>query len=277
MNLCYNNLYKYKVLIHIRKDIILNGIERRKKIIDALQTDGIVNIIEMSEELKVSSMTIRRDLNKLAEDGLVSLEHGGAILNSGSLFEFNIPFKQKENIEEKRKIARKSLDYVNSGDSIFLDAGTTVKEIAHLLINNKNITVLTHSLLVANELINAKGIKIVMCPGEFRETSMAFMGPLTDEFISQFKIDTLFLAIEGININDGVSVPDILDGVTKRTLVENSQKIICVVDSSKFDKSFFYKICSLKKIHAIITDEFLDDETYFKYKELNYPIIRVPK
>lgn len=244
----------------------MNSIERKKAIIQALKINGSVNISELAEELHVSGMTIRRDLNQFSKEGIVTLTHGGAVINTGALFEFGINFKQDENVSEKRAIAKHCAALAKEGDSVFLDAGTSVKEIAGMFINKKNIVVLTHSLMAANILSIAPCIRVIMCPGEFRETSMAYMGPLTDEFIKRFKIDLLFLGVEGVDLKSGVSVPDILDGATKKTLVEKAEKIICAADHSKFNKSFLYSVAPLNKLHAIVTDSGIDPEIAETYR-----------
>ena len=220
----------------------MKNISRKQFILNKLQEQGSVTITELAEELQVSSMTIRRDLAALSSNGLVTLEHGGAMLNSGSMFEYTNKKKNEYMSQEKKKIAQKCLEYITEGDSVFLDAGTTAACVAELLRSKKNLIVMTHSLLAANALANAKKIKHIMCPGEFREQSMAYMGPLTDEFIENFQIDTLFLCVEGIDVEQGVSVVDILDGNTKKVLVKKARKVICIADHSKFNKSFFYKI-----------------------------------
>ena len=111
----------------------MKAIERKRYILDELQRNGSVVITDLAERIQVSSMTIRRDLNAMAEDGMVTLEHGGAVLNSGSLFECSISFKNEINVSEKQRIAAKCMEYINEGDSVFLDAGTTPNELAALL------------------------------------------------------------------------------------------------------------------------------------------------
>ena len=106
----------------------MNAIERKRYILDELQRNGSVVITDLAERIQVSSMTIRRDLNAMAEDGMVTLEHGGAVLNNGSLFECSISFKSEINAAEKKRIAAKCMEYINEGDSIFLDTGTTPNE-----------------------------------------------------------------------------------------------------------------------------------------------------
>ena len=195
----------------------MNSIERRQEILKRLQTNGMVSIQSLADELQVSSMTIRRDLNRFADQGLVRMESGGALLNSSTLYEHNMTIKSGIMFDEKVRIAQKCLDFIKEGDSIFLDAGTTTNELARLLSVRKNLVVMTNSLLAANSMIGMRDSKIIMCPGEFRELSMAYLGPLTASFVSQFTIDTLFLALDGIDLEKGLSVPDFLDGTTKQS------------------------------------------------------------
>lgn len=251
----------------------MNAIERKRYILNELQRNGSVVITDLAERIQVSSMTIRRDLNAMAEDGMVTLEHGGAVLNNGSLFKCNMSFKSEINATEKQRIAAKCMEYINEGDSIFLDAGTTPNEVAVLLRGKRNISVLTHSLMVANTTANMRNIKLIMCPGEFRENSMAFLGPLTDDFIQHFQIDTLFLSLEGIDLNDGLSVVDVQDGHTKKVLVEKAKRVICIADHSKFNKSFFYKIAPVADVDLVVTDTGLDAATQELFRQNNVPLV----
>ena len=231
----------------------MKAIERKRYILDELQRNGSVVITDLAERIQVSSMTIRRDLNAMAEDGMVTLEHGGAVLNSGSLFECSISFKNEINVSEKQRIAAKCMEYINEGDSVFLDAGTTPNELAALLRGKRNISVLTHSLLVANTTATMRNIKLIMCPGEFRENSMAFLGPLTDDFIQHFQIDTLFLALEGIDLTDGLSVVDVQDGHTKKVLVEKAKRVICMADHSKFSGDGMARMVFWSQVDVLVT------------------------
>ena len=251
----------------------MNAIARKQSILKILESEGSLSITELADELAVSTMTIRRDLNALAEGGLVTVEHGGAVLNGGSLFECNMSLKQETCSAEKLRIAQKCLEFINPGDSIFLDAGTTVAKLASLLNAKRNIIVLTHSLLVANQTASCKNIRVIMCPGELRPDSLAFMGPLTDEFVSGFTIDTLFLGVEGIDAENGISVPDVVDGATKKNLIHNAKRVICLADSSKFGASYFYRIAPLSKIDLIITDTKIDPAILEDLQQRDIPVL----
>lgn len=251
----------------------MNAIGRRQFIIQKLQIENYVDTNELAADLGVSSMTIRRDLTALADDGLISLQRGGAVLNDGSLFEFNMAMKNQKRMVEKMAIAKKCMDYIQEGDSIYLDAGTTVSCLALLLKEKKNILVMTHSLLVMNQLSDSKNLRVIMCPGEYRFDSQAFMGPLTDEFVSHFKIDTLFLGVEGIDLKYGFTVPNISDGATKRTLVRTAKKVICMADSTKFDTSYYYGIAPLSEADFIVTDDQADPTLLKRYSDTGVSIV----
>lgn len=232
-------------------------IDRKIEIAQKIQQQGKVNVAELAAQYGVSAMTIRRDLAKLEQEGLVTVEYGGAILRHHSLLEFDMEKKKTELLEEKKRIARSALSFVQEGESIFLDAGTTVGEIAHLLREKKNLRVMTNSLLAANILVKNKEIQLTMCPGEYRELSMAFMGQLTDEFLSSFHFDVLFLGIEGIM--DGIFVPDESDGITKKKLIQQANTVVCVADHSKFGKMFHYRIAGLENVDYLISDNGLSE------------------
>lgn len=251
----------------------MRGTERRLSIMKYLQENGNVDSTELAEMFQVSTMTIRRDLAKLEEEGLVTLEYGGIILNSGVTYEHSMSMKQVERLEEKKRIARKCATYIKDGDAIYLDSGTTVAELAKLIANRKNITVMSHSLLVANALVESS-VNFIMCPGQYRPKSMAYMGQLTDQFVSAFHFDKLFLAVEGADEETGVSVQNVQDGVTKGTLIKRSKWVCCMADNSKFENKYYYNISDWDSINVVVTDSGLDNKIAVKY-EKEVEVIRV--
>lgn len=243
----------------------MRGIERKLSIIKDVQEHGQADINELAEKYGVSTMTIRRDLTKLSEEGLVTLEYGGAVLNKGAFVEYSMHMKEAEFLEEKQRIAKECASYIKEGDAVFLDAGTTVCEIAKCIANYKNITVMTHSLLVAN-ILSGSDLNLIMCPGQFRKKSMAYMGQFTDDFIDMFQIDKLFLGVEGVDFKQGLSVPNIEDGITKRHLIKHAKWTVCLADHSKFDQACYHKICDLKEIDQLVTDNGLQNDIKKRYE-----------
>lgn len=244
----------------------MRGTERKLLIMKYLQENGHMDSTELAKMFDVSTMTIRRDLAKLEEEGLVTLEYGSVILNDGVTFEHNMTMKQSEHQEEKRRIAKQCASYIKDGDAIYLDSGTTVYELAKLIANRKNITVMSHSLLVANALATTS-VNFIMCPGQYRPKSMAYMGQLTDQFVSLFRFDKMFLATEGIDEQMGVSTQNITDGATKNAVIDRAKWICCMADSSKFDKQLYYNTGIWSKIDVLVTDSRLDEETVKRYKK----------
>lgn len=236
----------------------MNTLKRRKMIIQELEKEGSVKTADLSERLGVSSMTIRRDLNYLTEEGIVSLTHGGAVLNNGVLLEHAMLFKEESLIEEKRRIGEFCRNFINEGDAVFIDTGSTAKSVAETIVNCKKVLVVTQSLPVMQILSHSVGIKLLAAPGVFREKTMGFLGHMTCEFVSGMKFDTLFLGVEGIDIERGVSVPDIEDAETKRALVRQAQKVIVVADYTKLGVSFFMTIVPLANIDVLVTNKEAD-------------------
>ena len=249
--------------------------KRRKEILDQLEKNNSVNITELSEILDVSSMTIRRDLNLFAEQGVVTLVHGGAVLNRGAAIVHNMPFKEEKLREEKKRIASFCANLVNEGSSIFVDCGSTAKEIAEAILQKKNIVVMTNSLPACNILSTAKNIKLIMAPGIFREKTQGFFGQMTSEFISKFKIDILFLGAEGLDIKQGTTSPDIVDAETKRSIVKQATKVVLVIDHTKLGFSSFMTVATLKEIDTIVTDKDADPEMIEELKNQGIEVFLV--
>lgn len=253
----------------------MNTLKRRKDILDQLEREGMVKTIELSERLNVSSMTIRRDLNYLAGEGMVTLTHGGATMNSGALMEHHIFFKQETLIEEKRRIGEFCYNFVNEGEAIFIDTGSTTQMIAETLVNRKNIVVVSHSMPVQQILSRAQGIKMIAAPGVFREKTMGFLGQMTCDFVSRLKYDILFLGVEGVDVKHGVSVPDIVDGETKRALVQQAKKVIAVADYTKIGISYFMTIVPLKEIDVLVTNKEADSKIIEQIREQGIEVFLV--
>ena len=232
-------------------------IDRKVEIAQKVQQQGRVNVAELAEEYGVSTMTIRRDLARLEQEGLVTVEYGGAILKQRSMLESDMNQKQTEFQGEKRRIAKAALAFVQDGDSVFVDAGTTACEVARLLNQRKGLQIMTNSLLAASILSANNGNRLTMCPGEYRAMSMAFMGQLMDEFLAAFRFDVLFLGVEGIT-PEGIYVPDERDGISKKNLIRRADTVVCVADHSKVGQTFHYRIAGLEQVNHLVTDSGMD-------------------
>lgn len=234
--------------------------ERRKQILSELEKNHSVNITELSQQLEVSSMTIRRDLNLFAQQGLVTLVHGGAVLNRGVTAIATMTIREKILQEEKSRIAHFCANLINESDAVFIDCGTTPKDIAEAIINRKNIIVMTNSLPVANILSSAKNLKLILTPGVYSANSHGFVGQMTADFIQKFKIDILFLGSKAFDLEQGITQPDIIDAETKRTMIRQAKKVVLAIDHTKLGTSSFMSAAMPKEIDVIVTDKDADPD-----------------
>lgn len=227
---------------------------RRKYILSLLEQNHEASIGELTKKLNVSSMTIRRDIEFLSKQGLVTQIRGGVTLNHGAAFLHSQSLRKTRHIEEKYRIAKYCAELIPEGSSIFIDCGSTTNRIAEEILQKRNITVMTNSLDVAQTLSTTKNLKVIMVPGVFSLATRGFMGQFTSDFIKNFTIDFLFLGANGLDVMHGLSSPDYVDAQTKKSLIQHSKKIIIATDHSKLNLNFFIMIAKLNEIHLIVTD-----------------------
>ncbi|MBS3995177.1 MAG: DeoR/GlpR transcriptional regulator [Alkaliphilus sp.] len=240
--------------------------ERRSRILEILEGKNRITVIELTESLKVSDSTIRRDLQDLEQAGLLKRTHGGAVKWEHTGFEATMAEKEESNIDEKRYIGEKAAALIEDNDTIILDAGTTTLEIAKH-IKAKNITVLTNSILIALELSKHKDIEIVIIGGNARKQTLAIVGPFADMIIQNFRVDKAFIGSNSITLQDGCTTPNILEAHTKKTMIRSAKEVYIVADHSKFGKVSFASIAKLEDIDAIITDTNIDKQTVERFRQ----------
>ncbi len=210
-------------------------------------------ITELSQKLEVSEATVRRDLLSLEDQGKVKRVHGGAI--KLKFPEQEPVFEEKESIRpsEKQKIAKLALGMINDKDTIYLDGGSTVLELAKLLKERKGLTVVTNSLMAAAELMES-GHNLIIVGGKFRPLSRTLVGPLTSKIINSLNIKKAFLGTIGFTVEGGISTTDSDEAYTKELVMQRAEKAILLADSSKLGKKSFAVSGSLSDIDVVITD-----------------------
>lgn len=247
--------------------------QRREKILEMIREDGHAKVLELSKIFKVTEVTIRQDLEKLEKDGFVEREHGGAYLKNIGVSVKNISLQNQEHMTEKEAIARKALDFINDGDTIILDSGTTTTEIAKLISSYKNLTVITNSLNIALILGADPEINLVMTGGEFKAPTLSLTGQKAADFFTGLHVDKLFLATAGITLKSGLTYPSISDICVKRSMIESASTTYLVADSSKIGKSSFASLGALSLIDYIITDSKVKKEDLALFEENEIKLI----
>ncbi|HEU5139346.1 MAG TPA: DeoR/GlpR family DNA-binding transcription regulator [Bacillales bacterium] len=233
--------------------------QRKAKILERLEEKKSVTVTMLAEDLGVSESTIRRDLEDLEEQGELKRTFGGAVLTEVSTFEPSLPEKVVHYPEEKSAIGRKALSLIESGDTILLDSGTTTLEIARNL-PDMEITVVTNSLQIGQELSSYRNVKLLFLGGELRPTTGAFVGSLTESLLSQLNVDKLFLGTNAIDLEHGVTTPNTTEAATKRAMIHSAREVILTADHSKFGKISLVKVCDFADLDVILTDSDLPEE-----------------
>lgn len=234
--------------------------QRRQKIFELIREDGHAKVLDLSKIFKVTEVTIRQDLEKLEEEELIVREHGGAYLKDIGYNVRNVELLSKENMVEKEAIAKKAIGFINDGDTIILDSGSTITEIAKLIIGFKNLTVITNALNIAFILGADPEINLILTGGEFKAPTLSLTGQKAADSLEGLHVDKLFLATAGITLKSGLTYPSISDICVKRAMIESSNIVYLVADSSKIGKSSFASLGALSLTDYLITDSKINEE-----------------
>jgi len=237
---------------------------RREKILELLQEDGSAKVLDLARLFKVTEVTIRQDLEKLEKDDLIIREHGGAYLKNIKDQVQTFSLTHQENLDKKELIATKCLEFIQTGDSIILDSGSTTTEIAKKLKGFKNLTVITNAINIAMMLGTEPGIELIVTGGEFKPPTLSLTGQKAADFFKGINVQKLFLATAGLSLKAGLTYPSISDLVVKKAMIDAAETTYLVADSTKIGKSSFASLGALSLIDYIITDDGIEA----KHKEV---------
>ena len=215
---------------------------------------GIVRIEDICRQLNVSPATARRDLGHLERNGITRRVHGGAVSLESRLDEPLFADKTTIAVREKRRIAEAALAFVRPGETIYLDGGSTVLELARLLRERTNLTVVTNSLQAAHELAG-NGPKLIAIGGELRRLSQTLVGPLTRLVLKELHLDKAFMGTMGFALDPGLTTTDPSEAFTKELVMGQARQVIVLADSSKAGRVSFASAGSWEKVHVLITDK----------------------
>ena len=238
--------------------------ERRKKILELLQSDQRVSVKELSKMFDVSEATLRADLSILEEGGLLTRTHGGAVLTQEILPEFSFSEREKRNRDLKVNIATKAAELVYDGDCILIDASSTVLELARILKNKQiRLTVVTNGISAAMELKENPGITVILLGGVLRVGSVALEGQLGTTILEKINISKMFTSASGFTLEDGLTDFNVYEVELKKAMVQSVSKVIALLDNTKLGKRSLATFCEFDNIDILITNsdapkEFLD-------------------
>jgi len=248
--------------------------ERRNYLLRELQARGYLEIKELVERLEVSGATIRRDLDSLAQDGLVERVRGGALpLARGTSLELPYELKRTQYVDEKRRIGRAAAALVEDGDTVILDAGSTTYQVALALMSKVRLTVVTNDLHIALKLAPNPFINLIVTGGITRGPVYTLLGPQAAAFLQTLHVDVTFLGADAILLHEGQITNVNLDEVpVKQAMIKAGRKVVVVTDSSKFTIVGFARVCDLEAIDIIFTDDAVDSQVLERLRELEVDV-----
>ena len=258
-----------------------DDLERRQEaILHELQASGSVAIEALCASLNASVATIRRDLQDLEERALLRRTRGGAVAIGPLFYE---PFRNDSSFqekvgsfaEEKRRIARAAAKLVKPGNTVALSGGTTTTEVARSLTVMEGITVITNTVNVAMELSAYKNIEVVVSGGTLRDNWFTLVGPLANHAANMLFADIMFLGVDGIRANFGLSCTNPHEAEFLRAMAAHSKRRIVVTDHSKIDTQSKWLLCPTGEIECIITDAGASDELIRPFQALGIQVVRV--
>jgi DeoR/GlpR family transcriptional regulator of sugar metabolism len=236
--------------------------QRQERILAELRRTGAVRVSDLTELLGVSDMTIRRDLEQLAGEGLARKVHGGAVLAGQVAYEPGFAAKSQLAQPAKQAIAERAARLIQPGAAVALSAGTTTWAMARYVAAVPGLTVVTNSTTVADvitSLDTANQVTVILTGG-VRTPSAALVGPVADRTIASMHVDQLFLGVHGMDVRAGFTTPNLAEATTNRALVESARDVVVLADSSKWGVVGLADIGPLSVASTVITDDALSEE-----------------
>jgi DeoR family transcriptional regulator, fructose operon transcriptional repressor len=228
--------------------------ERHQQILSYLNKYHRASVPELSQVFQVSESTIRRDLSELEQKEMLRRTHGGAVSVDFVRMEPTVREKQTTNLSEKESIAKTASEWIKEKETILLDSGTTTLQLAKHL-HSLNLTIVTNSVSVLTELQDMKNIELLSTGGTVRSQIGAMVGPYAEGFIRRIKVDKLFLGINGVDVRNGLSTPNVLEAQIKKEMISAARQVILLCDHSKLGKITLHQVAPLSEIDVIITDK----------------------
>ena len=231
--------------------------ERQASILDYIRQKPSVSVAELSEIYMVSPVTIRKDLNALSREGVIERTHGGAVNRAMSRYESGEDERESLNTEKKQEIARKAHSMIREGSTVILDAGSTLLELARLMVQEpvRDVTIITHALNIATVFQYNYDYSLVIVGGQYRTKIMSFVGPYAEKMLRELHADIGFIGINGYTPEDGLMTPSPYEAQMKSTILERCRECYLLADSGKFGNICMSRVADLDALDGIICED----------------------
>lgn len=251
--------------------------ERRREIVEWVNQYGKITIADICAHFDVCEMTARRDLRELDREGLLRRVHGGAVSSLRRSYEPPFQLRASDHSTFKERIGRAAAALIQDGDSIAFDTGTTTLEVVRALREPHNLTILTTSLPIANEIAGRfpleAGVRLILAGGIVRPNELSMIGSFTEQMCSQIHVDRAFVGFGGLTLEEGLTEYNLEDAMVKRALLRSAHQKIAVIDSSKFGRVTFVSVGPLTVVDIIVTDAHAPPDMVAALRDLGVQVI----
>jgi len=246
--------------------------DRHERILQILKDKKKVKVQYLSEVLNTSTVTIRKDLKLLEAKKLLFRVHGGASLEQPFVNDKHINEKEFIHAKEKDAIGREAARIISEDQFIIIASGTTVLALARHINPHNKITIVTSALNVALELLKKENVEILQLGGYIRDTSYSVIGHYSELILKEIACSKLFLSVDGLDLEYGLSTSNGLEAHLNQQMIEASKEVVVLLDSSKFGKKSFGRICGLEYVDRIITDANIPQDIYKKLVDMGITV-----
>lgn len=250
------------------------AIERKNAILSRLSEEGRVVVSPLAKEFGVTEETIRRDIDRLAKEGLAKKTYGGAV-SAGSAQTADLPYQVRKhaNVERKERIAEKIAQMISDGDRIMLDASSTVFCLVKKLKQKKNLTVITNSVEILLELSDIPGWTVLSTGGTLKEGALSLVGSSAEKMIRGYHVDIAVCSAKGLDAEMGITESSERDAEIKQVIFAAADRRILALDATKFGRISFVRVCGMEAVDTIVTDERPSDEWMERLAGQNIDVI----
>lgn len=230
------------------------AIERRNEILARLTANGKVIVSELAKDFDVTEETIRRDLEKLDNEGLASKTYGGAIAKHTSSVDLPYNVRESVNVDQKLAIADRICDMIRDGERLMLDSSSTALYITKKIKSKKNLTIITNSVKILLELADKSDWTVLSTGGVLKQGGLSLMGSSAEKMIKSYHVDTAIFSCKGLDTELGATDSSENDSLIKQAMLAAAERRILTLDTEKFDKKAFIKVCDASEANVIVTD-----------------------
>jgi DeoR/GlpR family transcriptional regulator of sugar metabolism len=246
---------------------------RQEKIAAQVEAVGRVKVADLSLQLGVSEMTVRRDLEQLENSGVLIRLHGGAVSNISRSYEPGFEVRHNLNTDAKARIGKLAATLIRDRETIVFDAGSTTLHVAEHIPNNLHIRAMALSLRIATVLSDFPNITVMTPGGTVRQRERSFIGGGAISGLEKLTFDSLFLTVGGISALSGVTEYEVDDAEVKKTALRCAKRVIVVADGSKLGAVAFVRICDIEKVDILVTDKGAPEEEVAELRKLGVEVL----